>query len=214
MKGGQPATRALCAVFFLMIGGCAIGGGAGVAPSAHKFQETQRDLLAEAARDVENAQWPAPESAPILAFITGGGGERFTKTDAAAYYVNRLPADGRFTALLADAEAKLGDAQHLHQTALLAVSAPRVSTRDISLVEECIRSLRDQRDIYSTAVKKLEDAGDPVDGDAVSLMRRRFAEIVRDLGDAADLLAERHANDRSSTFAAPSRTIAGAAPEL
>lgn len=212
MKGGQPALHALCAAVFLMIGGCAIGGG-GSATTANKVPATERDLLAEAAHDVEKADWPAPEPAPMLAFITGGGGARVTKSDAVAYYIDRLPDGGRFTTLLADAEAKLADAERFHQTAILTAEAPRISTRDVALVEECIRTLREHRDIYAAAADALEDAGDPVDDEAVDQMRRRFGDVVRALGDAADRLAERRDRDRS-TLAAPSRTIAGAASEL
>lgn len=214
MKGGQPASRALCAAVFFMIGGCAIGGGAGGGTSANFAPATERDQLAEAAQLVEKADWPAPEPAPMLSWITGGGGARVTKSDAVAFYVDRLPENGRFSALIADADAKLADAARFHQTALLTAEAPRVSARDVALVEECIRTLRDHRDIYAAAAHELEDAGDPVDDEAVDQMRRRFGDIVRALGDAADRLAERRDKDRSETFAAPDRTLAGAAPEL
>ena len=214
MKGGQPASRALCVAIFFLIGGCAIGGGAGGGTATNKAPATERDLLAEAAQDVEKAHWPAPEPAPMLAWITGGGGSRVTKSDAVAYYVDRLPEGGRFPALLADAEAKLADAVRLHRAAVSTIDAPRVTARDIALVEECIRTLREHRDIYAAAADALDEVGDPVDDDAVDQIRRRFADIVRALGDAADMLAERRAHDRSATFAAPTRTIVDAASEL
>ena len=211
MKGGQPALHALCAAALLLLGGCAIGGGA---MTANKAPVTERDLLAEAAQHVERANWPAPEQAPMFAFITGGGGERVTKSDAIAYYVERLPESGRFPALLADAEAKLADAERFHKTAVLTAQAPRVSTRDVALVEECIRTLREHRDIYTAAADTLDDYGDIVDDEAVDQMRRRFGDVVRALGDAADALAERHSRDRSSTFASPDRAVVGAASDL
>ncbi len=210
MKGGQPATRALCAAVFLLLGGCAIGG----ASQTMTAPVAERDLLVEAARDVERTKWRAPEPAPVLAWITGGDDDRFTKSDAVAFYVNILPAAGRFNALLADADRKMADAERFHVVAVNAAAAPRVSTRDIALVEECIRALREQRDIYTAAAKKLEAAGDPVDDEQVDQMRRRFSNIVRALGDAADDLADRHAHTRSATFATPSRVIAGNSPEL
>ncbi len=212
MKGGQPAARAFCAAIFLLIGGCAVGGGQ--TPQTFKAPVAERDLLAEAARDVETTKWRKPEPAPVLAWITGGDGERFTKTDAVDSYVDLLPQTGRFPALLADADRKLADAARFHAIAVNAVSAPRVSLRDVAIVEECIRTLRDHRDIYAAAARSLEDAGEPVDDDEVDHMRGRFNDMVRALGAAADDLAKRRAKDRSATFAAPSRIVAGAASEL
>ncbi len=212
MKGGQPATCALCAAVFFMIGGCAVGGGDRA--QTMNAPVAERDLLAEAARDVERAKWPAPEPAPILAWITGDDKDRFTKSDAVASYVALLPVAGRFPALLADADRKLADAEQFHAIAVTAAAAPRVSTRDIALVEECIRTLREHRDIYAAAARELDDAGEPVDDEQVDIMRNRFSDIVRALSAAADELADRHAKDRSETFAAPGRVIAGAASEL
>lgn len=204
MKGGQPALRVLCAAVFLCLGGCAIGGGAEVitAPAV------ERDLLAEAARDVSRTKWRAPEPAPMLSWITGDGKDRFTKSDAIAFYIDVLPERERFSALIADADRTLFDAERLHSVAAASVDGPGVSSGDIALVEECIRALREQRDIYTATAGKLEDAGDVVDDQQVSQMRRRFGAVVRALGDAADDLAERHDEDRKAIVAAPARVVA------
>lgn len=144
----------------------------------------------------------------MLAWITGDAKDRFTKSDAIAFYVDVLPAQGRFSALLADADRTLNDAEKFHAVANNTVRAARVTSGDIALVEECIRALREQRDIYTAAAEKLEDAGDFVDDRQIAQMRRRFGAVVRALGDAADDLAERHGNDRNATIAASARVLA------
>lgn len=195
----------MCAAVFLLLGGCAIGGGADVAAPA---PVAERNLLKEAANDVARTKWRAPEPTPMLAWITGDAKDRFTKSDAIAFYVDVLPEQGRFSALLADADRTLADAEKFHAIARNAVHAPRVTSSDIALVEECIRALREQRDIYTAAAENLEDAGERVDDAQIAQMRRRFGAVVRALGDAADNLAERHGNDRNATIAAPARVMA------
>ena len=194
----------------MSLGGCAIGGGAQdvTAPVV------ERDLLAEAARDVTRTKWRTPEPAPMLSWITGGAQDRFTKSDAIAFYIDILPEQARFSALLADADRTLIDAQRFYAVASNAADAPRVSAGDIAVVEACIRALREQRDIYTAAAEKLEDFGDYVDDQQVAQMRRRFGAVVRSLGDAADDLAERMGNDRNATIAAPAQVIADNAQDL
>lgn|GEM_PF-5483259 len=211
MKGGQPAARALCVAAIFILGGCAIGGGAGKSVTA---PVAERDLLAEAARDVEKTKWRAPEEAPMLAWITGDKDDRFTKSDAVAYYVDAIEDAGGVNALFADADAKLGDAARFHAVAMATIDAPRVTARDVALVEECIQTLRQQREIYAAAASKLEHAGATIDDEAIDALQYRFREMVRALGKAADDLADRYEKDRTATLAAPSRRVAGAASDL
>ena len=150
----------------------------------------------------------------MLSWITGGAEDRFTKSDAIAFYVDSLGRSGGFQTLLSDADRKLADAARFHAIAVAAVDAPRVSARDVALVEECIQTLRQQRDIYAAAAVRLEHAGAPVDDAALDDMRERFHAMVRALGDAADELAERYEKDRSETYASPGQTFAGVAAKL
>ncbi len=150
----------------------------------------------------------------MLSWITGGAEDRFTKSDAVAFYVESLDRSGGFQTLIADADRKLADAARFHAVAVAAVDAPRVSARDVALVEECIQTLRQQRDIYAAAAAKLEHAGAPVDDAALDDMRDRFHAMVRALGVAADELAERYEKDRSETYAAPGRGLVSVAAKL
>lgn len=207
MKSGQPVARCAAAAIFLAIGGCAVGSGGA---DRAKAPIIERDLLAEAARDVEAAEWPAPKSAPLMSWITGGGGEaRFTKSDAVAFYVEKLqPSGAKFESLHFDARQKLSDAERLRQTAISAAEATRVSMNDITLVEDAIQALRDHRDIYAAAAKEIGKSGETVDEEMIDTLRRDFSAMIRELGKTADLLADRHDHDRSSTFAQPAHAQA------
>lgn len=213
MKGGQPAAYGVVAAFFLALGGCSIGSGGTSVSSA---PVAERDLLAEAVEQVETAKWPEPQSAPMMSWITGGGDkDRVTKSDAVFHYISVLsPSGARFDALMADAERKLVDARMLHEAALYTAEAPRVSMNDVTLVERAIQTLRQHRDIYTSSAKEIEKAGEPVDPVEIDRLRQSFSEAIRDLSDAADQLADRHDDDRSSTFAAPDRLLSGNPSDL
>lgn len=214
MKRGQPTRWCVASVLCLFLGGCAIGSGSSNGIS--KTPIAERDLLAEAAREVDKTVWPSPDGGSVFTWLTGGGGEdRFSKSDAVSFYVDMLsPADARFTSLMVDAQQKVAQAQRLNEIAVASLASSRVSMNDVVLVEDSIQALREQRDIFTAAARKLENDGEAVDDELVSEMRLSFLNVVRDLSDAADLLAERIDHDRSSVFAQPQRTITGSGSGL
>lgn len=212
VQGGQPVWRFVGAVMFLAAAGCAVGP---VANSENTQISVERDLLAEAARAVETAPWPQPEPAPIMSWITGGGEDRVTKADAARLYAASLtPADARFETLLADGFAKVEAARLLKERAAETLHAPRVTASDIRVVEQSIQTLRQHRDIYAAAARRISEDGDAVDKERLADLRLAFADMIHRLGKAADALADRLDHDRAETFAAPQRAIAGAARDL
>ncbi|MEO1253191.1 MAG: hypothetical protein AAFW81_12700 [Pseudomonadota bacterium] len=175
----------------------------------------EHDLLADAARQVENVEWPKPEPASLMTMITGGGGDRFTRDDAVNYYLNALgDAPSRFQNLRADADATLEAAAQLRDVAYLTAGAARVSMNDVALVETAIQTLRDHREIYAAAARQLEDDGGLVANADIDALRDQFTGAIRALSAAADRLAERVETDRSSTLAAPSPSIARSLPDL
>lgn len=196
-------------VFFTLAGGCAVN-------PIFSQNETdphvvaERDLLVDAARDVEAAPWPAPEPVSFVAMIAGASGEgRISRSDAVAAYVNGLhPAGLRFRQLAVDAETNLHAAQRLARMAQNAVAAPRVTMNDVVTVEGAIQTLRENRKIYTKAAHELEKLGEPVDGEKVDAIRTAYAEAIRNLGETADALAERIEKDRTETMATPLHTPA------
>lgn len=218
VKSGQLGFRALSAAIFCILsailGGCAIGGKTQTATVSAPVVE--RDLLAEAASQVEVAQWPKPEPAPLFSWITGDrGDDRVSKSEAVAFYVDHLmPKQARFEALSNDVTGKLGQAGQLHRLAVETVDASRVSMGDIAILEQAIQTLREHRDIYVEAAKELDDNGEEIDAAEIKAIRLRFNDVIADLADAADLLADKIDNDLSSTYAAPAPSVANNLSDL
>ncbi len=215
LRLSRESGAAMFAVFALtslfMVGGCAVSPVVSQNQSnAHVVAE--RDLLIEAARDVEQAPWPAPQQVSFVARIAGAADDdRITRSDAAEIYVSGLqPAGLRFATLANDARANLVAADRLSLVASNAISSARITMNDVVTVEGAIQALRTNRKIYTSAVHKLEQIGEPVDDDEVDEIRTAYSVAIRNLGDAADALAERIEKDRTETIAAPSRMPAGA----
>lgn len=207
MKRGAAWVRGLAAGSLALTAGCA------VLPSnsaSHlNAPIAERDILAEAAEEVEKAPWPKPESVSFIARITGGGDEdRVTQSDAIAAYLDSLaPVGARFTQLEGHARANLIAAGQLNAIARQAVDAPRLAMNDVVLVEGAIQALREHREIYEAAAKELIKNGEPVDEAQIDVMRDSYREAVRELGETADLLAERIEHDRSATYAGPDKSV-------
>ncbi len=207
MKRGQWVGCGFAALVFLMAGGCALR----PADSRSHFTASvaKRDMLADAAKAVETAPWPKPQSASFLARMTGiGGGDRVSRGDAvAAYLMDLEAAGGGFARLEADARANLAAAERLNMAALDAVDAPRHSMNDIALLETAIQTLREHRQIYADAGKELKKQGLPVDEDLLDALGEDFRMAAKTLGKTADILADHIDEDRSATYASPDRTI-------
>ena len=196
----KKTVIAFCFVGLLGASGCAVKSNQQIALSAPVAERVQ---LKEAAIAVNNTPWRKPESASLFARLTGvDGGDRFTRGDAVASYVGTLkPIGARFDAMMIDANDKLADAGAMRQAALSAVEAPTLSMNDVFLVEQSIQNLREQRDIFFDAADKLEDAGDPVDRDALQLLRLGYSTSIRSLSEAADILADKLEDDTSTQIA-------------
>jgi len=203
----------VAAFVLFALAGLMLAGGCAVSPTlsqneidAHAVAE--RDLLVDAARDVEAAPWPAPEPVSFVAMIAGASDEnRVSRSDAVETYVNGLqPAGLRFHKLAIDADANLAAAGRLARLARNAVSASRVTMNDVVTVEGAIQALRENRKIYTKAAHELEKLGEPVDGEKIDAIRTAYAEAIRNLGQTADALAERIEKDRTETIAAPLHT--------
>lgn len=206
MRSNRVGCAAAAALAFLL-GGCAIGPSKTTtnlnAPAA-----IERDLLIEAAGAVDYAPWPKPEPVSIVSRITGGGGDRVTRSDAVEAYIAGLaPAGAKFSSLASDADANLDAAARLNQVAQNTLSAPRLSVHDVVVVEDAIKALRDNRQIYLTAARELKNHDEPVDSDRLQAIRDRYARAIKDLGQTADMLAERVDDNRSQTYAGPDRSI-------
>jgi len=193
----------IAAILGVLCSGCAV-----IPMNSHSdvkaAHNAERHNLAAAANAVEATPWPKPENVSFVTRITGGGGDRVTRSEAVDIYVDSLqPAGARFQKLASDAWQNLAAADRLNLVALNAVNAPRLSMNDVVLIEGAIQTLRENRAIYSEATEDLEKAGEPVNDDECDAIHDAYASAIKALGQTADLLAERIENNRSETFAAP-----------
>lgn len=207
MKRVYRAKFYLAAAFFLLSGGCAVLPTTSQADLRANGIVGERDQLAQAVKAVEDTPWPRPEPVSLFSRIAGSGGdERVTFSDAVSAYIAALgPAEERMFVLVNDANTNLARATKLNDAALAAVYAPRLSMNDVKLLENGIRTLRENRRVYEAAANELEDSGDAVDPEAIEDISERYGLAIRALGDAADQIAERIENDRSRTYASPER---------
>ncbi len=206
-KSGVAAFVIFTLAGLLLTGGCAVN----PVFSQNQLDDhavAERDMLADAARDVEAAPWPAPEPVSFVAMIAGASSseDRVSRSEAVETYVHGLqPAGLRFQKLAVDAESNLTAAQRLARVAENAVFASRVTMNDVVTVEGAIQALRENRKIYTKAAHELEKLGEPVDEEKIDAIRTAYLQAIRNLGETADALAERIEKDRTETIAAPSR---------
>lgn len=177
------------------------------AQNTHSDSIAERDMLADAARDVETAPWPRIDQVSFLSRLAGAERDsRVTRKDAIAIYLEELgPGGARFSNLAVDARANLGAADRLLTAADHALTAQRVNMNDIAMIETAIQALRTNRQIYVSAARELEKSGEPVDDNQLGAIRDAYADAIRGLGAAADALADRIEADHSATYAAPTR---------
>ena len=209
MKRVYGFNCGMAAAFFLLSGGCAVLPVKSHADLKPNSVVGERDALAAAADGVEAAPWPKPEPVSFISRIAGGSsGERVTRSDAIAAYVDALYVnEGRLTKLLSDARNNLARAAELDELAQAAAFAPRLSVNDIAILESAIQTLREHRQIYAAAARELAKRGEYVDPSQIDAIRDAYQNAIRALGETADQLAERIENDRSETYAAPDRSI-------
>ncbi len=162
-------------------------------------------MLADAARAVETAPWPQVEEVSFVSRLTGAApDDRMTRGKAISLYLDELrPQGARFHQLADDAQNNLAAAERLLAAAESALSAARLTKTDVVMLEQAIQALRENRQIYLSAAKQLEKAGEPVDESQLDLIREAYAGAISELGRAADALADRIEKDRTENFAAP-----------
>lgn len=204
MERGFGLFGGFAALIVMSVGGCAVN------PLATRMDVKQdvlveRDVLAEAVDAVETAPWPHVEEVSFISRITGAEPEgRMTRGKAIdAYLADLRPHGARFIGLAADAQRNLAAADRLRAAAEGALAAPRLTMNDVVMVETAIQALRDNRQIYVSAAKQLEKDGEPVDESQLDAIREAYAAAIRELGQAADALAERIERDRTDNVAEP-----------
>ena len=175
--------------------------------AAERSAAVEREALIDAAAAVSRTKWPAPDDASWQSRIAHLGSEHVSKSDAVEVYLASLASLGeagtRYDLVLADAGEHLKAADGLARAAANAANSVRPVMADVSIVEDAIGDLRYTRDIYVECLKTLAKEGEPAPAGNVRALKSQFDDAIKALGDVADELADRVADDRTETFAGP-----------
>ena len=204
---GVGLQRVLVSVFLALsatLGGCSTVIIDTPAPNA-TFAE--REALKNAATAVSDTPWPQPSStsfaARMIGFVGDKSEKRFSKQDAIdAYVVSLTSGQDPKSILVADAETQLRAADRLTQAAMNASEAIRPSMKDVAIAESAIGSLREARDIYLASLSRLDVSAEDAK-ETGRFIKSDFQRAIQEIGDAADILADRVAADRTKTLAEP-----------
>lgn len=165
-----------------------------------------REALQQAADEVARVSWPKPSSSSFADRIAGAdpGGESVSRDDAIKAYVAALAeASDPEAALMAEADRHLRAAGALKDVCAIAAISPSPRLSDVALVEDAISDLRETRAIYVASMKKLD-----AEGREAERLKDSFDRVIKDLGEAADDLAEIAMNRRSENFAGSNTALA------
>ncbi len=202
-NAGGGLVFLISALSLLSIQGCSsvvMSGG----PGASEAISTEREALRTAAKDVTAVNWPKPTSRSFDLGFTGiisSSKEKVTKRDAVRAYAAQLAAMGDAKArLVEDAQTHLMAADILiracERTALFA--KPQMS--DIAVVEGAIGALREAKEVYIAALKVVVEDED-TERFVTRGLKSDFIRAIRDVGEAADLLADKVADNRRKDMA-------------
>ena len=174
---------------------------------AARVVSAERDALKTAAADVADVNWPKPQAASmserLTGIVAGPKKERVTKKQAIEVYVAALEtAPDPQAVLIEHAETQLRAADVLIAAAEDAATATRPAMADVAIVEGAISELRQSKEIYLASLD-LVAGDDPAVKNVKRGLKTDFNRAIREIGAAADVLADRVARDRTETMAQP-----------
>lgn len=194
-------SAAVAAALISASGGCStviVSDRSGQSPIA----AVEREALSRAAAAVAETPWPRKPQASLAEQLAGAGGRTLGEQDLAQRFVDGLDAP-RKPIVLAAALANIEAAQHLAAAGDAALTAIRPAMSDVAILESAIADLKENRDVYVASLKLIARGGEPVDGDELRRLRAEFSNVIGDLGQVADALADRTNDDVTRTFAIP-----------
>jgi hypothetical protein len=166
-----------------------------------KPSRSERAALLAATRKVQETPWPRIEKASLSDRMVGAlfGGDKqerdsnsVTRDEAVAIYVERLNRQpSPVSALMQDANQCLTNARHLAESGRVASTSITPRDNDIALLEEAIGDIRQSRDIYLAAMKKLRNNGESLSRDEIKDMKHAFTQTIADLGITADAIHDK-----------------------
>ncbi len=167
-------------------------------PGFSKSQETvdagysERVALLEATEALSDQPWGEADESGMMSVLFGKG--RDNQADRLVEdYLATAKADGADPVLIVmqDMHTSLANARHVAEAGRQAVVAITPVASDITMLEDAIGEARECRDMYVKALKMLDRRGANITRDEVRDVRDAFSQTIADIGQTADLVAER-----------------------
>ena len=158
----------------------------------------EREALVEAASATAWAPWPKPSSSTFADRLAGAevGADKVSRDDAIGFYVGLInETDDAEAALLNDAKRHLDAAKRLDEVTDELCDAARSRLSDVALIEDAIADLRETRTIYLSALKRID-----AEKSASDQLKRDFDNALKNLGEAADQLADAAMKQRAEAY--------------
>ncbi len=176
----------------------------------------ERTALALSANQLKNTPWPKPTktkaSGRMINMLFGADEEKgLNKEQACEIYVDGLRDGSGLTHLkvLADADETLSQGRALAEAGRMTTQAIQPTSDDVAMMEAAIADLQESRDMYVMSLKKLRNDGEDVSSSEIKELKRAFTQTIIDIGRAADVVAEKAAQNKASQYAEPQTSATG-----
>ena len=206
---------AVCAV--LALPGCASvkvslpGTAAKETPRHASANVSQRAALIKASSRLNETPWPTPTKTSakekMVGLLFGHKADENTVSEGQAldiYLADLTATSAPGQKILKDADRSLMLARHVAEAGRLAATAYPPRRDDLIALEGAIGDIRQCREMYVAAMKKLRSDGAAISDRDIKEVKRAFTQTIRDVGMTANLLADRADDpDRAVQYAAP-----------
>lgn len=188
--------------------------------------DSQKELHA-LAKDLADTPWPTI-SRPTMTQMILGGPEKSQPIDPVAAYLEILQQDyssvefesdatsfkaSSLTAMvMQDAYRQLDVANAINTMAREAATSSRLSSNDITIVEQSILALRKNRAVFIETLKKLSENGERVPATQISKLKTSFVNAGRVLGKTANIMSDQLAGVFVPEQTAPIASDTASAP--
>ena len=178
----------------VLLGGCAVTGGQSSSQIETQIVSisVERAAFTTAAQEVLIAPWQRPDDSSVFTRLISGDDDapRLSLGDVAQLYAAELmETPSPFDAMLADAAANLDAAKKLNTSALELLDQEALSFDDVAQLEAAIKVLRENRQVLVSTARLIKRSGSQLDEARVDALRDAYKLTAKDLGRAADAIA-------------------------
>jgi len=170
----------------------------------------ERVALASASNALASKPWPAiagrNASAKLVNLLFGKNDTDGLSRDAAcARYVDGLGVSPEQLGIRiqADADVTLAEGRVVAEMGRQASQSMQPNQDDVVLMESAIADLREARTMYVMSLKLARSRGAPVSNSQIEALSQAYHQTMTDIGKAADVVAQKAADDTSARYAQP-----------